>query len=100
MAKKLLVVFGLAYCAVTANAAPVWVDAIVVKAEGRHDRLALKQPAIDAWDMPPLTMNYKVKDAAWLKLVPGQKVHAQVDRVDSCYTVISLEAGPPPAVPE
>jgi len=42
--------------------------------------------------MPPMTMAYKLKDAAWLdKLKAGQKIRFATDPADGGMTVTNIE---------
>ncbi len=77
--------------ALTAAVSAPEVDGIVQKVEVVKQRLTLKQGAIDAYDMPNLTMRWRLQDPTVLQgLAEGDKVHITVGRIDSQYTILSL----------
>jgi Cu/Ag efflux protein CusF len=66
-------------------------DALVKKIDKSKGTVTLAHGAL-ANGMPPMTMAYKVKDAAWLdKLQTGQKIRFATDPDDDGMTVTRLE---------
>lgn len=56
-------------------------------------RLTIKHGKIANLDMPPMTMNFHVADAAMLEMVQaGDKIRFAVERVEGKYTVMRLES--------
>jgi Cu/Ag efflux protein CusF len=69
-----------------------WTDATVKKVEDAAGRITLAHGRIANLDMPPMTMMFKVKDAAMLKKVKaGDKVRFRVAEVGGALTVLSIE---------
>jgi Cu(I)/Ag(I) efflux system protein CusF len=55
-------------------------------------KLTIKHEAIPGMDMPPMTMIYRVKDAAMLDQVkPGDKVKFTSEKIGGAYTVTAIE---------
>ena len=74
-----------------ANAAMT--SAEVRKVDKENKKVTLKHGEIKNLDMPPMTMVFKVKDAAMLdKLQPGDKVIFSAEKIDGSFTVTVLEA--------
>lgn len=58
--------------------------------------ITLRHGDIKNLDMPPMTMVFKVKDAALLtKVKTGDKVRFTADKVNGAYTVLSIEPATP-----
>ena len=52
----------------------------------------IKHGAMPKFDMPPMTMSYRIKDKAMLnELKPGDKIRFDVDGVGGAFTVTRLE---------
>ncbi len=65
----------------------------VRKVDKENKKITLKHGEIKNLDMPPMTMVFKVKDAAMLdKLQAGDKVMFSVEKLDGSYTVTGIEA--------
>ena len=76
----------------TSTAAPM-TSAEVRKVDKEGKKITLKHGEIKNLDMPPMTMVFKVKDAAMLdKIQPGDKVMVSVEKVDGAFTVTVMEA--------
>ncbi len=66
-------------------------DGVVKKVDKSKATVTLAHGALPS-GMPPMTMAYKVKDAAWLdKLQAGQKVRFATDPKDGGMTVTRFE---------
>ena len=56
-----------------------------------HGKLTIKHGAMPKFDMPPMTMAYRVKDKAMLEhLKPGDRIKFDVDSVGGEFTVLHL----------
>jgi Cu(I)/Ag(I) efflux system periplasmic protein CusF len=68
-------------------------SAEVRKVDKDNKKITLKHGEIMNLDMPPMTMVFKVKDAAMLdKLQPGDKVMFSAEKIDGAFTVTGIEA--------
>jgi Cu(I)/Ag(I) efflux system periplasmic protein CusF len=77
------------------SAAPV-TSAEVRKVDKDNKKITLKHGEIKNLDMPPMTMVFKVKDAAMLdKIQAGDKVIFTAEKIDGAYTVTVIEAAKP-----
>ncbi len=66
----------------------------VKKVDVGQGKITIKHGAIENLDMPPMTMVFRVKDAAMLsKVKPGDAIKFTADRVDGTFTVTKLESG-------
>jgi Cu/Ag efflux protein CusF len=66
------------------------VEGLVKKVDKSKGTVTLAHGAMNG--MPPMTMAYKVKDAAWLdKLQVGQKIRFATDPADGGMTVTRFE---------
>jgi Cu/Ag efflux protein CusF len=84
--------FIVAAASQVAIAASPMVDGEVKKVDKVAARVTLKHGEIKSLDIPPMTMAYRVKDAAMLEgLKAGDHVRFSVERVASQYTVVSIE---------
>ena len=64
----------------------------VRKVDKAAGKVTIKHGAIPKFDMPPMTMAYRVKDKAMLeRLKPGDKIKFDVDGVGGEFTVLRLE---------
>ena len=69
------------------------VDAEVRKVDLENKKITLKHGEIKNLDMPGMTMVFQVKDPAMLdKVKAGDKVKFTADRVNSAFTVLSIES--------
>ena len=70
-------------------------DAEVRKVDKENKKLTLKHGEIRNLDMPPMTMVFRVSDAALLDRVKaGDKVRFKAEKASDGYTVTALEAVP------
>jgi len=68
------------------------VEAEVRRVNTRANTVSLRHGPIPNLDMPPMTMTFKVSDAAQLEgLKTGDKVHVTIEQVDGEYTLMSME---------
>lgn len=68
-------------------------EATVKKVEKAEGRVTLAHGPIPNIGMPPMTMMFKVKDAAMLKKVKaGDKVRFRVEETGGAYVVVRMEA--------
>jgi Cu/Ag efflux protein CusF len=75
-----------------AAASAEWTEGEVRKVDKAAGKVTIKHGPIAKIDMPPMTMGYRVKDAAMLDhLNPGDKIKFDVDRVGGAFTVMRLE---------
>ncbi len=82
----------------TAPTAAPMTSAEVRKVDKEAKKITLKHGEIKNLDMPPMTMVFKVKDAAVLdKVQAGDKVMFSAEKVDGVYTVTLIEAAKPDA---
>ena len=87
---------GMAAPTGSAKSAPAAADAamgegLVKKVDKTKGTVTLAHGALPN-GMPPMTMAYKVKDAAWLdQLKAGQKIRFATDPADSGMTVLRYE---------
>ena len=76
--------------AATPKANEVMVDGLVKKVDKTKGTVTLAHGAMNG--MPPMTMAYKVKDAAWLdQMKVGQKIWFATDPKDGDMTVLRYE---------
>ncbi|MFM0597244.1 copper-binding protein [Paraburkholderia dilworthii] len=67
-------------------------DAEVKKVDPASGMVTLKHGALENVGMPPMTMAFKVKDAAMVKQVrEGDKVKVRVENVNGTLTIVKLE---------
>ncbi|HEX7637021.1 MAG TPA: copper-binding protein [Burkholderiaceae bacterium] len=86
----------LAAAALLAFSAAAFAQAVVTgevkKVDKPAGRLVVKHGEIKAYDMPPLTGAYKVRDPAMLDRVQvGDHVQFTLDRINSVYTITQLQ---------
>lgn len=69
------------------------VDGLVKKVDKSTGKLTLSHGPLPSLGMPPMTMVFRVKDAAWLdQMKAGDKIRFMADKVDGAYTVVRFEA--------
>lgn len=69
-----------------------WTEGEVRSIDKAAGKITLKHGAMPKFDMPPMTMAYRVKDKAMLdRLKPGDKIKFDVDGVGGEFTVLRLE---------
>jgi len=67
----------------------------VLKIEKAQAKITLRHGELKALDMPPMTMVFRVKDAAWLDaLAVGDRVRFDAARLDGAYTVTAIRKTP------
>jgi Cu/Ag efflux protein CusF len=67
-------------------------DGEIRKVDKDAGKLTIKHGPIPSIDMPPMTMVYRVKDAAMLdQLKPGDKVKFDAEKLDGAFTVTKIE---------
>ena len=86
--RSLIVVAGLAGVAVSAQAA----EGEVRKIDKDTKKITLKHGEIKNLDMPPMSMVFQVKDAAFLDRVKvGDQVTFSADKVNGAYTITAID---------
>ena len=67
-------------------------DGEIRKVDKDAGKLTIKHGPIPSMDMPPMTMVYRVREAAMLDAVkPGDKIKFDAQKVGGQYVVIKLE---------
>ena len=75
-----------------AAASAAWTEGEVRNVDKTAGRLTIKHGAMPKFDMPPMTMAYRVKHKAMLDhLKAGDKIKFDVDSVGGEFTVLRLE---------
>jgi Cu/Ag efflux protein CusF len=75
-----------------ATAGAAWTDGEVRKVDAAAGKVTIKHGAMPKFDMPPMTMVYKVKDKALLdQLKAGDKIRFDGDSVGGEFTVSRME---------
>ena len=65
----------------------------VRKVDKSQGRVTLKHGEIKNLDMPPMTMVFRVKDAAFLdKVKEGDKIKFSAEKVEGNFTITQIEA--------
>ena len=78
--------------ATPAAASAQWTDGEVRSVDKAHGKITIKHGAMPKFDMPPMTMGYRVKDKVMLAhLKKGDKIRFDVDGVGGEFTVLRLE---------
>ncbi len=76
-----------------AQASSAMSEGEVRKIDKETQKMTIKHGPLLNLDMPPMTMVFRVKDAAMLDQVkPGDKIKFTADKVGGAYTVITLES--------
>jgi len=76
-----------------AQASPEMAQGEVRKVDRENRKLTLKHGEIRSLDMPPMTMVFRVRDAAMLdSLKAGDKVKFSAEKIDGAYTVTAIES--------
>jgi Cu(I)/Ag(I) efflux system protein CusF len=79
----------------TADAATPQTEGEVLQVDNASQKVTIKHGRIEALGMPPMTMDYAVKDPSFLELVKtGDKVKFTVEDVGGTYTVVALQPAP------
>jgi Cu(I)/Ag(I) efflux system periplasmic protein CusF len=67
-------------------------EGVIRKVDKDAGKLTIKHDAIPGMDMPPMTMVYRVNDAAMLEgFKRGDKVRFTSEKIGGAYTVIAIE---------
>lgn len=70
-------------------------EAEVRKVDKPAGKITLKHGEIKNLEMPPMTMVFRVKDAAWLdQFAVGDKVRFDAAKIDGQYVVTAIRKGP------
>jgi Cu(I)/Ag(I) efflux system periplasmic protein CusF len=81
------------FVSLSVSAAEPLAEGTVKKIDAPTQRVMLAHGPIANLGMPPMTMMFKVKDAAMLKsLKDGDKVRFRVEDVGGDYTIVRIEA--------
>lgn len=68
-------------------------EGTIRKVDADTQRLRIAHGPIANLNMPPMTMAFRVKEAAMLQgLKEGDKVRFRVERIDGAYTIVRIEA--------
>jgi Cu/Ag efflux protein CusF len=90
--RTLLAAAALATSATAAFAQSVSAEGEVRKIDAGQQKVTLKHGEIKGLDMPPMTMAYRVQNAAALSaLAVGDKVRFSVEKVNGTYTVTQIQ---------
>ncbi len=86
---SLIVLMGLALTPVRAE------QGEVVKVDRAQGRISLKHGPLRKFDLPAMTMSYRLADRHWADRVkPGDQVHFEVERIQGYYTITRLNTAP------
>jgi Cu/Ag efflux protein CusF len=89
--RRLFLAFAAALVTTAVLAQAPQVSGQVMKVDKATARVTLKHGEIKNLDMPPMTMVFRVRDAAMLEGVAvGDQVRFTAERVDGQYTVTTL----------
>ncbi|WP_374448555.1 copper-binding protein [Stella sp.] len=81
--------------AVGAVAQPVEVEGEVRRIDAAAAKMTIRHGPIAAWDMPPMTMVFRVADPAMLQAVrAGDKVRFAAERGGGAMTITRIEKVP------
>lgn len=90
--RTLLTAAALAGIAVAALAQAGSAEGEVRKIDASQQKVTLRHGEIKGLDMPPMTMTFRVQNAAALNaLAVGDKVRFSVEKVDGAYTVTQIQ---------
>jgi len=68
-------------------------EGTIRKIDAEAQRLRVAHGPIANLNMPPMTMAFRVKEAAMLQgLKEGDKVRFRVEKIDGAYTIVRIEA--------
>ncbi len=71
-------------------------EGVVRKVDKAQGKLTLKHGPLENFDMPGMTMVFRVQDPIWLDRVkPGDTVRFRADRTNGTFTVTTLEVAKP-----
>jgi Cu(I)/Ag(I) efflux system periplasmic protein CusF len=90
--RPLILTLSLAGAAVAAWAQSPATEGEVRKIDSAQQKITLKHGEIKNLDMPPMTMAFRVKNAAVLnQLAVGDKVRFTVEKIDGAYTITQIQ---------
>ena len=90
--RTLLTAAALAGITVAALAQAGSAEGEVRKIDASQQKVTLRHGEIKGLDMPPMTMTFRVQNAAALNaLAVGDKVRFSVEKVDGAYTVTQIQ---------
>jgi Cu/Ag efflux protein CusF len=94
--KSLVLTAALALAgAAFAQNSPEMTEGEVRKVDKSAIKLTIRHGEIKNLDMPPMTMVFQVREAAWLdKVKPGDRIRFRAEKSASGYTVTAIEAAP------
>jgi len=76
-----------------AHAGAELAEGAIRKVDTEAQRLRIAHGPIAHLNMPPMTMAFKVKEAAMLQgLKEGDKVRFRVEKIDGAYVIVRIEA--------
>ena len=76
----------------SADHAAMLTEGVVKKVDKAQGKLTLKHGPLENFNMPGMTMVFRVQDANWLDQVkPGATIRFLADRVNGAFTVTMLE---------
>ncbi len=76
-------------------AQPVPAEGEVRKIDAAQDKMTIRHGPIQQWDMPSMTMVFRVADKAMLQAVRvGDRVRFEVERGSGAMTIIRIEKAP------
>jgi len=85
----------LALLAACASAQAQEIDGEVTKIDPAQGRITLRHGEIKKFDMPPMTMVFRVTDKKLLdRVTVGDKVRFHADKIDGAYTVTAITKAP------
>lgn len=68
------------------------VEGDVRKVDATAGKITLRHDEIKSLNMPPMTMSYRVRNAAWLTTVQvGDRVKFSADKVNGQFTITELD---------
>ena len=89
--KNLLGAMALTALAATAGAQTPQASGEVTKIDKPNGRVTLRHGEIKNLDMPPMTMNFRVRDGKLLDAVAiGDRVRFTAEKIDGAYVLTSL----------
>ena len=89
--KNLLGAMALTVLAATAGAQAPQASGEVTKIDKPNGRVTLRHGEIKNLDMPPMTMNFRVRDGKLLDAVAiGDRVRFTAEKIDGAYVLTSL----------
>ncbi|MED5619545.1 copper-binding protein [Ideonella sp. BN130291] len=90
--RQLILLASLTGAAVAAWAQAPTTEGEVRKIDPAQQKITLKHGEIKNLDMPPMTMAFRMKDAALLsQFAVGDRVRFTVEKVDGAYTVTQIQ---------